>query len=82
MDGLSMQSEALRCSDRILVLALGFRCRVLWRCDASKLLRFQASQAQRPSLRPRAYLSESRWEEAHLVHAAKAFDMTPRRLIR
>lgn len=43
---------------------------------------FTRSQEHTQSLRVRAYLNQSSWEEAHLVGAAKALNMTPRTLMR
>lgn len=43
---------------------------------------FTRSQEHTQSLRVRAYLSQSTWEDAHLVGAAEALHMTPRTLIR
>ncbi|MCY4334922.1 MAG: AraC family transcriptional regulator ligand-binding domain-containing protein [Litoreibacter sp.] len=43
---------------------------------------FTRSQEHTQSLRVRAYLNQSTWEEAHLEAAAKALHMTPRTLIR
>lgn len=43
---------------------------------------FTRSQEHTQSLRVRAYLNQSSWEEAHLAGAAKALNMTPRTLIR
>lgn len=43
---------------------------------------FTRSQDHTQSLRVRAYLTRSRWEDADLAGAAKALNMTPRTLIR
>lgn len=43
---------------------------------------FTRSQEHTQSLRVRAYLNQSSWEDAHLVGAAQALNMTPRTLIR
>ncbi len=43
---------------------------------------FTRSQEHTQSLRVRAYLNQSTWEEAHLVATANALHMTPRTLIR
>ncbi len=43
---------------------------------------FTRSQEHTQSLRVRAYLNQSTWDQAHLKAAAKALHMTPRTLIR
>ncbi|MBO9407980.1 AraC family transcriptional regulator ligand-binding domain-containing protein [Shimia sp. R9_1] len=43
---------------------------------------FTRSQEHRQSLRVRAYLNQSGWQDANLAGAAKALNMTPRTLIR
>ena len=43
---------------------------------------FTRSQEHTQSLRVRAYLNQSSWDDAHLAGAAKALNMTPRTLIR
>ncbi len=43
---------------------------------------FTHSQEHTQSLRVRAYLNQSSWQDAHLAGAAKALGMTPRTLIR
>lgn len=50
--------------------------------DAPRDWIFTRSQMHTQSLRVRAYLSQSGWEDAHLVGAAEALNMTPRTLIR
>lgn len=43
---------------------------------------FTRSQEHTQSLRVRAYLNQSSWEEAHLAGTAKALNLTPRTLLR